>query len=92
MSKQIIGGQEFSTSCPDNCPGKDELVGQGGLCHRCPIFNCEPVEVQPYEMGPEQKEACCFRLLEPDDYREDWALVWKQWFDGGMVGYPHLKF
>jgi len=72
----LVGGQEFPEKCPENCPGHNELVGQGGLCHRCPIFNC----VGP---GP---------LLLSDDYRPDWAKAWREWFDGGMKGLPELRF
>jgi len=72
----IIGGQKFSTRCPENCPGKKEPFMQGGLCHRCPIFNCV------------EREG--LRLLRPEDYRPDWAKEWKRWFDEGMKGLPEL--
>jgi len=71
-----IGGERFPKECPETCPGRDELrfYSQGGLCHRCPIFNC----------------AGDFTLLEPDDYRRDWVRAWKEWFNGGMKGLPEL--
>ena len=72
----IIGGQEFPSKCPEKCLGNHELFMQGGLCHRCPIFNCTGE----------------FLLLEPDDYRKDWAKAWKEWFDSGMKGLPELYF
>jgi len=72
----IIGGQEFPERCPENCPGHDEILTQGGLCHRCPIFNCAG-----------DKDMI---LLHPSDYRPDWAKAWKEWFDGGMKGFPAL--
>jgi len=78
----IIGGYSFPTKCPENCPGKDEYSGQGGLCHRCPIFNCVP--------APNDPEA--FTLLRPEEYRTDWAKVWYEWFQGNMKGLPDLKF
>jgi hypothetical protein len=74
-----IGGQIFQKGCPKTCPGKKQLPHQGSLCHRCPIFNCAS---DAYEL----------RLLEPDHYRPDWAIVWKRWFDTGMKGFPELKF
>ena len=72
----VIGGYDFPENCPEGCPGKTEPCGQGGLCHRCPLFNCIPDDE--------------FQLLRPEDYRPDWAKIWKEWFDGGMVGYPIL--
>ena len=67
----LIGGQEFPTECPENCPGKRD----SNLCRYCPIFNC---------VGENA-------LLKPGDYRKDWALAWKRWFDSGMVGLPDLR-
>lgn len=72
-----IGGQLFDTECPKNCPGKDEYLIQGGLCHRCPIFNCVP-----------DKEGFC--LIDSMDYRKDWALEFRKWFNNGCVDYPTL--
>jgi len=72
----VIGGQEFPTRCPENCPGRNEPFTQGGLCHRCPIFNCV------------SKKGMV--LLRPEDYRPDWAKAWKEWFESGMKGYPDL--
>jgi len=73
----IIGGQEFPRKCPDDCPGHNEPFMQGGLCHRCPIFNCTP-------------GSAGFILVEPEEYRSDWARYWKEWFDNGMKGKPYL--
>lgn len=72
----LIGGVDFDEGCPDDCPGKEEFKThmQGGMCHRCPIFNCT---------GD-------FRLMEPEEYREDWAVEWRRWFDGGKDGRPSL--
>ena len=41
------------------------------------MFNCKPTDDG-------------FRLLEPNDYRPDWAKAWKEWFNSGMQGYPEL--
>ena len=76
-STVVIGGQEFPTECPDGCPGKI-FLDQGGLCRRCPIFNC---------VGPED-----MILLRPQDYRKSWAKAWRKWFDSGMKGWPDLSF
>jgi len=74
----LIGGQEFDPKCPEECPGKKMAFSQGGLCHRCPVFNCVPAKGDT------------FVLLEPEEYRKDWAKVWRQWFDDGMKGCPEL--
>jgi hypothetical protein len=76
--KITIGGQEFNKKCPVNCPGKERPIDQGGICFRCPIFNCSP-------------DRDGFSLLEPNNYRSDWALEFKKWFDAGMKDYPTLK-
>ena len=75
MKDIIIGGELFPKECPENCPGKKETVHQGSLCHHCPIFNCAGDH---------------FMLIQPSDYRRDWARVWKEWFDSGMKGLPKL--
>jgi len=69
-----ISGEEFPDRCPENCPGSKEPFGQSSICVRCPIFNC---------VGPDP-------LLSPDEYRKDWARIWKKWFDEGMRGLPGI--
>lgn len=71
-----IANIEFPNECPASCP-YGELMRQGSLCHRCPIFNC----------------AGEFKLLEPEEYRSDWAEIFRQYFDQlaeGVVTYPKL--
>jgi len=29
-------------------------------------------------------------MIDPDDYRHDWAVEFKKWFDSGMRDYPEL--
>lgn len=77
--KVKIGGIWFEDKCPKGCPGKTEGLLQGGLCYRCPIFNCIP--------APNDD----FVLVQPKDYRDDWANEWKRWFDEGMKGRPQLR-
>ncbi len=72
-----IGNQLFDTECSKNCPGQEELFSQGNLCLRCPILNCVP--------GLDG-----FCLIEPNDYRQDWAREFREWFNNGCVGYPNL--
>lgn len=79
MIKEIyIGNQLFPTKCSNKCPGKEEPICQGNLCHRCPIFNCVPTE-----------DGFC--LIEPNNYRQDWAKEFRKWFNNGCKGYPKLK-
>jgi hypothetical protein len=79
----IIGGQEFPDVCVPECRLGKEYRGQGDLCDRCPIFCCTLYQDEPGEPP--------HRILEPDDYRPDWAKAWKEWFDGGMAGYPKIS-
>lgn len=74
MEEIEIGGQMFPTKCPNECPYRRKPQIQGSFCHRCPIFNCS---------GD-------FKLIEPGDYRPDWAKRWKEWFNEGMIGIVEL--
>ena len=65
---------DFPDKCPENCKFKDELFYQGSICCRCPLFNC----------GGE------YRLIEPEEYRDDWAEEWQEFFKSGK--YLELKF
>ena len=74
MKRLIIIGGE---EFPAECPPECPFKNQedkDDYCYECPIFNC---------VGPG-------RLLDPDEYRKDWAKIWKKWFDGGMKGLPEL--
>ena len=73
----IANKYEVPDNCPKNCLFKQEYGYQGGLCHRCPIFNC-------------RKDVDGFCLIEPEDYREDWAKEWSKFFETGEV--PELRF
>ena len=70
---------EIPDSCPDNCPEKDSPFYQGNACSRCPIFNCTPCPGDGFVLCP------------PEEYRHDWAVEWKRWFDEGMKGRLYLK-
>ena len=62
---------------PDNCdfcPQLQEPFSQGGICFRCPVFNCSGEDP----------------LLHPIDYREDWAKEFAQWFKGDRKDWPQL--
>jgi hypothetical protein len=81
----IAGNVELPDKCPEDCPFKDDIAnyGQNAMCGRCPIFVCTTFGSEEDEMGP-----MC--LVEPEEYRHDWATVWQQWFADGMKGMPHL--
>ena len=85
----IASKYEIPDTCPVDCIGKSEVFSQGGLCTRCPIFNCRKVETND-EYADKDGMFC---LIKPEDYREDWAKVWSEWFKGDMKEYPilHLK-
>ncbi len=70
---------EFPDTCPKNCPQINKPFYQGNLCHRCPIFNC-------------RKHYTGFCLIEPDQYRDDWAEQFKNWFDNDFKGYPECEY
>lgn len=61
---------EIPDECPHNCEFRSEIawLGQSAMCVRCPIFNCSPMD----EEG--------LRMLEPEDFREDWAKAWAEYF------------
>lgn len=53
--------------CPNNCDYKLKTFYQGCYCSRCPIFNC---------CGE-------VKLIEPEDYRDDWREQWEIFFKTG---------
>jgi hypothetical protein len=50
-----------------NCGYKDGPFQQGDSCSRCPLFNCS-----------KEDDFC---LIEPEDYRDDWAEEWVKYFN-----------
>jgi len=70
---------EIPDNCPDNCVFKEDLIqfDQSCMCTRCPIFNC-------------MKDSSGFCMIEPENYREDWALEWKKFFKG-EIDFPILN-
>jgi len=99
VSKRKI---EIPDICPPDCKFRGD-ISQGGWCHRCPVLNCGGTLVSedeyyrdfvhPNEKNshPYPKDGYYFRLLEPENYREDWTEEWKKFFDG-EVEYPVLRF
>ena len=64
---------EIPDMCPKDCKFINKPFSQGSTCTRCPIFNCRSK----------------FRLIEPEDFREDWAKDWYEFFKTGKS--PELK-
>ena len=60
----------LSDKCP--VPKGDRFwdIGQGSICIRCPIFCCQKIDDKIGSM------------VEPEGYRPDWALLWKNLFEG----------
>ena len=82
----IANKYEIPDSCPTVCPFLKESFYQGNMCTRCPVFNCRGFEDSSEYADDDGK----FRLLKPEDYREDWAEIWFEWFKGDMKTYPEL--
>lgn len=76
----VIAGYEIPDRCPKGCPHRDSfaMYGQSAICGRCPLLVCTP----------DPSEGWC--LVEPDDFRPDWAKAWSEWFKGDMQGQPDL--
>jgi hypothetical protein len=75
-----IAGLDFDESVCKKCPERSGAFYQGNLCSRCPIFNCK-------------KDEDGFCLIEPEDYRADWAKEFHAWITSGFSPefYPQLR-
>ena len=76
----IAGKYPVPGKCPDNCPFLKEISvrGQSTICGYCPVFVCHK----------DDRHGC---FVEPENYREDWALEWSNWFNGEMKSIPVLE-
>lgn len=72
---KIANSIEVPDVCPKDCKFIIGPFYQGNMCSRCPVFNCA------HTKG--------FCLIEPEDYRLDWAKEWKRFFNG-EVDEPYL--
>ena len=76
----MLVGHDTKYEVPDKCDGCSRLgkaSQQGDTCCRCPVFNCS---LSPDTDG---NMSC---LVEPDDYRDDWAKSYHDWFkEQGLV-------
>jgi hypothetical protein len=75
----LIANQvELPDDCPKNCPELTRPISQNGLCFHCPVFICKEVDGES--------------LVDPEHYKLEWALDFKEWFDSGYKVYPKLEF
>lgn len=73
-------------TCPPDCPEKNQPFYQGNVCCSCPVFSCRKI---PDTSEYADKDGM-FCLVEPEQYRADWAKAFQDWFEGGMKGLPKL--
>lgn len=68
----IAGCYEVPEDCPPDCKfqGSFARFGQSAICGHCPVLCCRPTL---HEDGP-------FCLVEPEDFRPDWAAEWERFF------------
>jgi len=76
-------GSELQFEIPDDCPEHclflhdARALSQGGMCFRCPVMNCRAGDIGP--------------LIEPIDFRDDWAEEWARFFKDGVLPKLPLK-
>lgn len=83
----IAGKYRVPDKCPDDCRFRKDPMAQmqGGFCYRCPVMNCSPMEYQE-----EDGSIIEVRMVEPEQYRLNWAKEWERFFKEGVL--PLLKF
>lgn len=73
----VAGKIEIPDECPSECSARGMEFYQGNLCSRCPVFCCVP-------------DNNGFSLIDPSDYREEWAKEFVKFFNK-EVEWPELK-
>jgi hypothetical protein len=77
-----IGSKHLFT-VPDKCPPDCRFISalhnfdQSAMCTHCPVFICRPVS------APEGDG--CFCMVDPEDFRDDWAAEWERFFKDGTI-------
>lgn len=76
---KVADHYDMPDKCPKDCSfkGMPMAMGQGSMCFRCPVLLCRD---NP-KVGP---------IIEPEDYRPDWAKQWQLFFEG-KVDFPMLS-
>ena len=79
----IANKYEVPDKCPENCIFINDfaIYGQNAVCNYCPVFLCR-------ESIRDNERAS---IVKPENYRQDWASEWSQWFKGDMKNVPVLK-
>jgi len=82
-----IQGLHFPDKCPKDCLYKNNIMeyGQSAVCRYCPIFCCYLNPADP-ENGFDEP----WRMIEPEDMREDWLHEWYEYFTNKKE--PKLEF
>ncbi len=78
----IAARYDVPDKCPRSCPFINDfrIYGQNAVCCYCPVFLCR-------KPGPGTES----NIIPPEDYREDWAGQWSEWFRGDMKNFPVLN-
>ena len=85
----IIHEIEIPKQCPEKCKqeilSRNVYMGQGGMCHRCPVMvlECEKMVFDDYiESLKERGESTIDHVFNVDElYPREWAIEFKKWFD-----------
>jgi hypothetical protein len=85
--KMVLAGKyEIPDKCPPNCSLRPTTsFSQGDICTRCPVLICAPCPP-----NPKYPEYDGMRVVEPDEFRPEWAEEWEQFFRDGT--FPEMRF
>lgn len=77
----VAGDVNVPDKCPGTCAYKAEAqrMGMESMCMDCPVFCCIAVPDPYHEYG----DTGIMYMVDPKDYRHDWALEWKKFFETG---------
>ena len=71
--------------CPPNCPFMHNNKYRD-ICDRCPIYCC----TKKHDLSEYSNKNGMFCIINPEEYRADWAKVWQDWFKSEMNTLPEL--
>ena len=73
----IANKYEVPDKCIDDCKLKPKFLDQSAICSRCPLFICIQLDSDP--------EGIYTPCVNPENFREDWAIEWQEFFKTGKV-------
>ena len=76
MNSITVQGITFTVEDCRKCPHNGSFALTSPCAH-CPIFLCWAIE---------DTDGSMLRMVEPEDYRKDWAEAFRKWMDGGYKG------